>query len=76
MAEFSGGGLVAALLLFTALTVKDIYLGQNRGQNPTQKEETEGRGGFQAEQEHGRPAKTWNNPGSMGPVLRFQYCIS
>lgn len=79
MAEFSGGGLVAALLLFTALTVRDVYLGLNREHTRDQRslrDEAEDRGRFTDEQEHGRPAKTWSNTGSLGPVLRFQYCIS
>lgn len=79
MAEFSGGGLVAALLLFTALTVRDVYLGLNREHTRDQRslrEESEDRGRFMADQEPGRPAKTWSNAGSLGPVLRFQYCIS
>uniref|UniRef100_A0A8C6S6D9 Uncharacterized protein n=1 Tax=Neogobius melanostomus TaxID=47308 RepID=A0A8C6S6D9_9GOBI len=76
MAEFSGGGVVAALLLFTALTVKDVYLGLNREHTRDQRsftDEAEDGGRFTGEPERGRPAKTWSNTGSLGPVLRFQY---
>lgn len=79
MAEFSGGGLAAALLLFTALTVRDIYLGLNRehSRDPrSPRDEPEERGRFTAGQGPERAAKPWGNPGSLGPVLRFQYCIS
>lgn len=70
---------MAALLLFTALTVRDVYLGLNREHNRNQRvsrDEAEDRGRIPDEQEPGRPAKTWSNAGSLGPVLRFQYCIS
>uniref|UniRef100_A0A3Q1GF94 Selenoprotein T n=1 Tax=Acanthochromis polyacanthus TaxID=80966 RepID=A0A3Q1GF94_9TELE len=72
MAEYSQAGLLAALLLFTALTVRDVYLGRSsphRGQQPTE------RPGHSPDTvpdtEPGRPAKA-----SLysGPVLRFQYC--
>lgn len=79
MAEFSGGGLLAALLLFTALTVRDVYLGLNREHGRDQRglrDEAEDRGRFTGEQERGRPAKTWSSSANLGPVLRFQYCIS
>lgn len=62
MAEYSQAGLLAALLLFTALTVRDLYLGRP-GLSPDNLPDTE----------PGKPAKS-----SLytGPVLRFQYCIS
>lgn len=68
MAEYSQAGLLAALLLFTALTVRDIYLGRSGGQQPAE------RRGFSQDtlpdSEPGRPAKS-----SLytGPVLKFQY---
>uniref|UniRef100_A0A3B4BBA2 Selenoprotein T n=1 Tax=Periophthalmus magnuspinnatus TaxID=409849 RepID=A0A3B4BBA2_9GOBI len=57
MAEFSGGGLLAALLLFTALTVKDVYVGMHRDQSRDQ-------------QEQGRPAKPWSSSGSYSKVFQ------
>uniref|UniRef100_A0A3B5B5Y8 Selenoprotein T n=1 Tax=Stegastes partitus TaxID=144197 RepID=A0A3B5B5Y8_9TELE len=72
MAEYSQAGLLAALLLFTALTVRDVYLGRSspqRGQQPADRQ------GLSpdtlADTEPGRPAKA-----SLysGPVLKFQYC--
>uniref|UniRef100_A0A3Q1AWX8 Uncharacterized protein n=1 Tax=Amphiprion ocellaris TaxID=80972 RepID=A0A3Q1AWX8_AMPOC len=74
MAEYSQAGLLAALLLFTALTVRDVYLGRSsphRGQQPAD------RPGHSPDSlpdtEPGRAAKA-----SLysGPVLRFRYCIS
>lgn len=71
MAEYSQAGLLAALLLFTALTVRDIYLGRSnlqRGQQPVE------RPGLSPDTlldtDPGKPAKP-----SMytGPVLKFQY---
>uniref|UniRef100_A0A3B4YFA0 Selenoprotein T n=1 Tax=Seriola lalandi dorsalis TaxID=1841481 RepID=A0A3B4YFA0_SERLL len=69
MAEYSQAGLLAALLLFTALTVRDVYLGRSspqRGHPPVNSP------GFSPpDAEPGKPAKS-----SLytGPVLRFQYC--
>ncbi|KAK7916261.1 hypothetical protein WMY93_012022 [Mugilogobius chulae] len=79
MAEFSGGGLLAALLLFTALTIKDVYVGMHRGHGQDQRgprDEAEDRGRFSAGEEQSRPSKSWSSTGNLGPVLRFQYCIS
>uniref|UniRef100_A0A8C2YYZ2 Selenoprotein T n=1 Tax=Cyclopterus lumpus TaxID=8103 RepID=A0A8C2YYZ2_CYCLU len=68
MAEYSQVGLLAALLLFTALTVRDVYLGRSSlqpagspaGISPDPLPDTG----------PGKPAK----PSLYtGPVLRFQY---
>lgn len=67
---------MAALLLFTALTARDVYLGLNRDQNQNQDQRDEAGSGSRAEQGPARLTKTWTNPGSLGPVLRFQFCIS
>uniref|UniRef100_A0A3B4UWE2 Selenoprotein T n=1 Tax=Seriola dumerili TaxID=41447 RepID=A0A3B4UWE2_SERDU len=69
MAEYSQAGLLAALLLFTALTVRDVYLGRSspqRGHPPVNSP-----GLSPPDAEPGKPAKS-----SLytGPVLRFQYC--
>ncbi|TMS01793.1 Selenoprotein T2 [Larimichthys crocea] len=73
MAEYSQLGLLAALLLFTALTVRDVYLGRSsphRGQQPADgpslSPDT-----VLPDTEPGKPAKS-----SLytGPVLKFQYC--
>lgn len=60
MAEFSGSGLLAALLLFTALTLRDVYVGRTDPQ----------KGHLPADSEHTKPAKASSY---AGPVLRFQY---
>ncbi|TKS65035.1 Selenoprotein T2 [Collichthys lucidus] len=75
MAEYSQVGLLAALLLFTALTVRDVYLGRSsphRGQQPADgpslSPDT-----VLPDTEPGKPAKS-----SLytGPVLKFQYwCV-
>ncbi|CAB1427058.1 unnamed protein product [Pleuronectes platessa] len=68
MAEYSQGGLLAALLLFTALTARDVYLGRSspqRGHSPADSL------GLSSATEPERPAKP---SVYTGPVLRFQYC--
>lgn len=67
MAEFSQSSLLAALLLFTALTVRDIYLvrsSSKRGHQPTDNPSVS------TGTEAGKSAKStvYN-----GPVLKFQY---
>ncbi|GLD68803.1 selenoprotein T2-like protein [Lates japonicus] len=69
MAEYSQTGLLAALLVFTALTARDVYLGRSslqRGHPPADSPELS-----PADTEPGKPTKS-----SLytGPVLRFQYC--
>lgn len=60
MAEYSQLGLLAALLLFTVLTLRDVYVGKSSSQQ------------FAAgsEMEPGRAAKAAMY---VGPVLKFQY---
>lgn len=74
MAEFSQAGLLAALLLFTALTVRDVYLGRSSPQRGDQQADSPGLSpDTPPDLEPGKPGKS-----SMytGPVLKFQYCIS
>uniref|UniRef100_A0A3Q2QT71 Selenoprotein T n=1 Tax=Fundulus heteroclitus TaxID=8078 RepID=A0A3Q2QT71_FUNHE len=63
MAEFGSGGLLAALLLFTALTLKDVYVGRSdhRGDVSVDTE---------PDSESGKPPKAALY---SGPVLRFRY---
>lgn len=67
MAEYSQAGLLAALLFFTALTIRDVYLGrsslQRPGLSPSSSPDLE-------------PVRTAKASSYSGPVLRFQYCIS
>lgn len=71
MAEYSQAGLLAALLLFTALTVRDIYLGRSslqRGQQPAE------RPGLSPETLSDiSPGKPIKSSLYTGPVLKFQY---
>lgn len=60
MAEFSQTGLLAALLFFMALTLRDVYVGRTRPQNQN----------LAADTDPEKPAKT---SAYTGPVLRFQY---
>nr|AAH95658.1 Selt2 protein [Danio rerio]AAI63952.1 Unknown (protein for MGC:191127) [Danio rerio] len=64
MAEYSQTGILTALLLFTVVTVKDIYVGRN---SVTQQENTGPDINTQRQNKH-----TFYT----GPVLKFQYCIS
>lgn len=71
MAEYSQAGLLAALLLFTALTVRDVYLGRSSPQRGQQSADSPGLSPDNLpDTEPGKPAKA-----SMytGPVLKFQY---
>uniref|UniRef100_A0A3Q3GAC6 Selenoprotein T n=1 Tax=Labrus bergylta TaxID=56723 RepID=A0A3Q3GAC6_9LABR len=72
MAEYSQAGLLAALLLFTALTVRDVYLGRMSSQHGQQQADSPGLSPDTLPgTEPGKPAK----PSLYtGPVLRFQYC--
>ncbi|CAM9120620.1 unnamed protein product [Lampetra planeri] len=71
MAEYSQQGLFAALLLFTALTLRDVYNGRATSQSGQQPAEIPGLSPDRLpETEPGKPAK----PSLYtGPVLRFQY---
>lgn len=71
MAEYSQAGLLAALLLFTALTVRDVYLGRSSPQRGHQAADGPGSSpDTLPDTEPGKPAKS-----SLysGPVLKFQY---
>uniref|UniRef100_A0A3Q2CEP7 Selenoprotein T n=1 Tax=Cyprinodon variegatus TaxID=28743 RepID=A0A3Q2CEP7_CYPVA len=64
MAEFGSGGLLAALLLFTALTLRDVYVGR-----------TDRKGGLSLDAEtDSESGKTPKAAMYSGPVLRFRYC--
>uniref|UniRef100_A0A672GG75 Selenoprotein T n=1 Tax=Salarias fasciatus TaxID=181472 RepID=A0A672GG75_SALFA len=65
MAEYSQAGLLAALLLFTALTVRDVYLGRSSSQRP---------GLSPSSSPDPEPARAAKASTYSGPVLRFQYC--
>uniref|UniRef100_A0A674MGN9 Selenoprotein T n=1 Tax=Takifugu rubripes TaxID=31033 RepID=A0A674MGN9_TAKRU len=65
MAEYNQIGVLSALLLFTALTARDIYLvrtGLQRGQVTTSS--------LYRDPGQAKPKSTLYN----GPVLKFQYC--
>uniref|UniRef100_A0A3B5M7K8 Selenoprotein T n=1 Tax=Xiphophorus couchianus TaxID=32473 RepID=A0A3B5M7K8_9TELE len=61
MAEFGSGGLLAALLLFTALTLRDVYVGRSDHRT---------RAFAETEPESGKPPKAALY---SGPVLQFRY---
>lgn len=63
MAEYSQTGLLVALFLFTALTLRDIYVGRSSSQSGHQPPDN-------PDTEPGKPAKAAIY---SGPVLRFQY---
>uniref|UniRef100_A0AAZ1WXT8 Selenoprotein T n=1 Tax=Oreochromis aureus TaxID=47969 RepID=A0AAZ1WXT8_OREAU len=68
MAEYSRTGLLAALLLFTALTLRDIYVGRSSSQSGHQPPDNSA---VFPDTEPRKPAKAAIY---SGPVLRFQYC--
>uniref|UniRef100_A0A3B4EE18 Uncharacterized protein n=1 Tax=Pygocentrus nattereri TaxID=42514 RepID=A0A3B4EE18_PYGNA len=77
MAEYSQTGILTALLLFTVVTVRDIYLGRSAvDQTEQQKQAAEGMGsdGFLNPDIHTQ--RQTKPKFYTGPVLRFQYCIS
>lgn len=67
MAEYGHTGLLAAVLLFTALTVRDIYLGSSSPQGGHQPPDGSA---LSPNTEAGKPGKATLY---SGPVLRFQY---
>uniref|UniRef100_A0A3Q3M981 Uncharacterized protein n=2 Tax=Mastacembelus armatus TaxID=205130 RepID=A0A3Q3M981_9TELE len=74
MAEYSQASLLAALLFFTALTVRDVYLGRLISQRGHQQANSVGTDRESLpDTEPGRAAKS---SVYTGPVLKFQYCIS
>ena len=70
MAEYSQAGLLAALLLFTALTVRDVYVGRSSPQRGHQSADGAAAAtDMLPETEPGKAAKSMYT----GPVLKFQY---
>ncbi|KAG9272171.1 selenoprotein T2-like [Astyanax mexicanus] len=78
MAEYSQAGILTALLLFTVVTVRDIYLGRSAvEQQPEHQQqqaaaESSGPGGFLNPDpltQRQSKAKFYT-----GPLLKFQYC--
>ncbi|KAL7886130.1 hypothetical protein AOLI_G00064250 [Acnodon oligacanthus] len=75
MAEYSQTGILTALLLFTVVTVRDIYLGRSAvDQSEQQKQAAESMGsdGFLNPDVHTQ--RQTKPKFYTGPVLRFQYC--
>ncbi|TDG95887.1 hypothetical protein EPR50_G00244240 [Perca flavescens] len=73
MAEYSQAGLLAALLLFTALTVRDVYVSRLNPPRALQAAHSQSADSPDLSAEPGKPAK----PSLYtGPLLKFQYCIS
>ncbi|MBN3302034.1 SELT2 protein, partial [Amia calva] len=71
MAEYSQAGILTALLLFTVVTVRDIYMGKNLAQQQQQAADSlgVGSGGLRDMDTH-KPAK---QKMYTGPVLKFQF---
>uniref|UniRef100_A0A3B4CZI6 Selenoprotein T n=1 Tax=Pygocentrus nattereri TaxID=42514 RepID=A0A3B4CZI6_PYGNA len=65
MAEYSQTGILTALLLFTVVTVRDIYLGRSAVDQTEQQKQA-------AEDIHTQ--RQTKPKFYTGPVLRFQYC--
>ncbi|KAA8577576.1 hypothetical protein FQN60_001049, partial [Etheostoma spectabile] len=71
MAEYSQLGLLAALLLFTALTVRDVYVGRSNPPDALQAARSQSADSPGPPPEPGKPAEPSLYP---GPMLKFQYC--
>lgn len=75
MAEYSHTGILTALLLFTAVTVRDIYLGR------TTTEQLEQQAAKSSMASNGFPEPESNTERQSklkfytGPVLKFQYWL-
>ncbi|MFT7810211.1 selenoprotein T2-like [Arapaima gigas] len=73
MAEYSQAGILTALLLFTVVTVRDIYLGKNMSdgaqQQAAESPDLESRSSPSLD-----PQRTGKPRMYIGPVLRFQFC--
>ena len=76
MAEYTQTGILAALLLFSAVTLRDIYVGRNQQQNHNHQQNQ------QAAESLGLASDGLPDPGTLkpgkpalytGPVLKFQY---
>ena len=71
MAEYSQAGLLAALLFFTALTVRDIYLGRSSPQRGQQPADSPGLSPDTLPDTD--PGKQTKSTVYSGPLLKFQY---
>ncbi|KAI5104917.1 selenoprotein T2 precursor [Silurus meridionalis] len=72
MAEYSHTGILTALLLFTAVTVRDIYLGRTATEQLEQqaaKSSMASDGFLEPNTQRQNKPKFY-----IGPVLKFQYC--
>ncbi|MCI4379726.1 hypothetical protein PGIGA_G00231610 [Pangasianodon gigas] len=75
MAEYSHTGILTALLLFTAVTVRDIYLGRTATEQLEQQaaKSSMASSGF-PEPESSSTQRQSKPKFYTGPVLKFQYC--
>ncbi|KAJ8255157.1 hypothetical protein GJAV_G00201660 [Gymnothorax javanicus] len=71
MAEYSQVGILTAMLLFTVVTVRDIYIGKNMAQQQHQQAADNMDIGHSLDLQKPGKHKLYT-----GPVLKFQYCIS
>ncbi|KAL6117179.1 uncharacterized protein ACO6RY_15019 [Pungitius sinensis] len=71
MAEYSQAGLLAALLLFTALTLRDVYLGRSSLQ--LEQQPTESPGLSPDTLPDNGPGRAAKPSLYSGPMLKFQY---
>lgn len=74
MVEYSQAGILTALLLFTAVTLRDVYLGKNSAQQ--QHQATNSLDMEPDDLRETEPHKLAKQKLYTGPVLKFQYCIS
>lgn len=78
MAEYSHTGILTALLLFTAVTVRDIYLGRTTTEQLEQQEQQAAKSSVAS---NGFPEPESNTERQSklkfytGPVLKFQYWL-
>lgn len=72
MAEYSQTGILTALLLFTVVTVRDIYVGRTMTQHQASESLDVGSDSLRDVD----PQKIAKHTLYTGPVLKFQYCIS
>lgn len=75
MAEYSQAGILTAMLLFTVVTVRDIYVGKNMAQQQQQQAADNLDAGPESHRDLD-PQKLAKHKLYTGPVLKFQYCIS
>lgn len=73
MAEYSQTGILTALLLFTVVTLRDIYVGRSLTQHQARESlDVPGSDILRGAD----PQKQAKHALYTGPVLKFQYCIS